>query len=55
MKIKPGDIVQAAGYKAHRRVKAVDGKYIYVNGIGWGLARDAKLIGIKMIGKGEEK
>lgn len=35
-KFKIGDMVIAMGYKRARKIKAIDGKYVFVTGIGWG-------------------
>lgn len=37
LKIAVGDKVWVPGYANSRRVRAVDGKYVFVAGIGWGL------------------
>lgn len=41
--IKVGDRVIAAGYAVARHVTAVDGKYCYVTGIGWGEKKNVTL------------
>lgn len=44
MKLKIGDMVIASGYTRARRIKALDGRYCYVTGIGWGLKKDVRLV-----------
>lgn len=51
--IKVGDLVIASGFKAKRTVVAIDGKYAYIKGIGWGLKSAVLLVERKQSKKGE--
>lgn len=52
MKITVGDKVWVPGYANSRRVRAVDGKYVFVAGIGWGLKSAVVLASRSTRGKG---
>ena len=53
MKIKIGDIVKVKGGKRKYSVQAIDGKYVFLKGLGWGQAKDTILI--RHTDKGEGK